>query len=96
MSICPVDSAGYCARHRRTHKGAVLELALRADPEAERYRDLWDQQVARTYRPSPPPQRERLPRIREYLATENVRCVHRGPDQRTPDGRAITRDCGLG
>lgn len=40
--ICDTRPDGWCERHRRTHTGRLLELALQDDAEGESYRLLWD------------------------------------------------------
>lgn len=43
--ICTVDDSGYCARHRRVHKGRLLQLALEPGELGEKYRRIWDTEV---------------------------------------------------
>lgn len=49
--ICRVDDTGWCERHDCKHVGRLLELALDSSELGEKYRLLWDSQMAPRYSP---------------------------------------------
>ncbi len=45
MSVCTLESDGWCERHKDHHLGRLRELALMDDALGESYRSLWDEQI---------------------------------------------------
>jgi len=71
MAICPVNSDGWCTRHNTHHAGRLLEWALSPTMKGEKYRELWDRQMANG-------RVETKPAVVAPTALRLLACVHLG------------------